>query len=131
MQNKKQRDLGKRLIRYCIMVNSVVENTNDSKSGRYLSGQLIRSGSSPALNYGEACAAESLNDLIHKFKIILKELRESYANLSIIQETPLISDIKLINTALNETNELISIFVASIKTCERKKQEVQKPIYKR
>ena len=104
------------------MVNSIVEKTNDSKLGKHLSNQLIRSGSSPALNYGEACAAESLNDLIHKFKIILKELRESYANLSIIQETPLISDIKLINTALNETNELISIFVTSIKTCERKKQ---------
>jgi len=49
---------------------------------------MIRSGTSPALNFGEAMAAESRNDFIHKLKIILKELRETFVCLKIIKRKP-------------------------------------------
>ena len=38
---------------------------------------MLRSGTSPALNYGEAQAAESKNDFIHKMKIAAKEAEET------------------------------------------------------
>ena len=46
----------------------------DKKAANHLSGQLIRSGTSPSLNYGEAQSAESRKDFVHKIKIVLKEL---------------------------------------------------------
>ena len=82
----------------------------------------MKSGTSSALNYGEARAAESKRDFLHKLSIVLKELRETMLNLQIIQRADLIQDDDLISTALSENNELISIFTQSIKTIQRKMQ---------
>ena len=73
----KKFDLEERFIDYTIRISNVVENIDNSKLGNQIAGQLIRSGSSPALNYGEAQGAESRKDFVHKMKIILKELNES------------------------------------------------------
>jgi len=73
----KKFDLEDRFITYSISISNIVEQIEGSKSGNHIGGQLIRSGSSPALNYGEAQSAESRKDFIHKLKIILKELKES------------------------------------------------------
>jgi len=70
-------DLEERLIDFAIIVSDIVDNLPITRLGNYLSGQMVRSGCSPALNYGEAQSAESRNDFIHKMKVILKELRES------------------------------------------------------
>jgi four helix bundle protein len=77
-------DLEDRLIDYAIMISDLVEQLPNNKLCIYLGGQLIGSGTSPALNYGEAQSAESTNDFIHKLKIILKELRESNICLKIL-----------------------------------------------
>ncbi len=88
------------------------------KSAQNLVHQLSKSGTAPALLYGEAQAAESRADFIHKMKIALKELRESRINLRIIIEKPLSTSDKLIK-ALKEVNELIGIFTTSIETAKR------------
>ena len=54
----------------------IIEATPNTKAVNNLVGQLLRSGISPALNYGEAQSGESRRDFIHKIKIVLKELRE-------------------------------------------------------
>jgi len=77
---------------------------------------LIRSGTSPALNYGEAQVAESRNDFIHKMKICLKELKESKIALLIIKRKPLIIDNPKLDFTISECNELIAIFLKSIET---------------
>jgi len=64
-------DLEDRFIDYAIRISNVVSGIDNSKLGNHIAGQLIRSGSSPALNYGEAQSAESRKDFIHKLKIIL------------------------------------------------------------
>lgn len=84
---------------------------------------MIRSGTSPALNYGEAQGAESTNDFIHKLKIILKELRETFVCLKIIKRKPLIEPNDDLENTYIENNELISIFVSSIKTAKRNKNK--------
>ena len=109
-------NLENRLIEFSLAIIEIVEMLPNSLTGRHLGGQLIRSGTSPALNYAEAQSAESRKDFIHKMKISLKELRETYVCLRLIERKPLIKQSKQIKDALNENNQLISIFVKSIAT---------------
>lgn len=111
-------DLEERLIKFSVNVLNITETMSTSYAGIHLSKQLIRSGTSPTLNYAEAISAESRKDFIHKIKISLKELRETLICLRIIKEKPLINKIELVNIALKECNELISIFVKSVKTAK-------------
>jgi four helix bundle protein len=115
----KKFDLEDRLIEFAVLVIKIAENLKNSRAGNHISGQLVRSGTSPALNYGEAQSAESLSDFIHKFKILLKELRETRVALKIVKRVPLIDDIEAVDKALTECNELISIFVKSIDTAKK------------
>ncbi len=121
MDEEKKFDLEDRLIKFAVMVANLTETLPETMFGRYISGQIVRSGCSPALNYGEAQSAESLNDFIHKMKICLKELRETLVSLKIIQLKLLSTRADLLSTALQECNELISIFVKSIQTSEKRK----------
>lgn len=68
-------DLEERLIGFSVLIIEIVNEMSNSKSGNHLSGQLVRSGTSVALNYGEAQSGESRKDFIHKMKVVLKELR--------------------------------------------------------
>ncbi|MFD0990388.1 four helix bundle protein [Mariniflexile jejuense] len=81
----------------------------------------MRSSGSPALNYGEARSAESHKDFVHKMGICLKELRESYNCLKIINKANLYTgNQEKMDRILDENNQLISIFVSSIKTSKSK-----------
>ena len=80
---EKKYDLVDRLIRFACMCLSVCELLPNTKTGQNLEHQLSKSGTAPALIYGEAKAAESLADFIHKIKLVLKEIRESRVNLRI------------------------------------------------
>ena len=120
---EKKYDLEDRLIDFVIQIDDIVEKLPNTRLGNYLAGQMIRSGTSPALNYGEAQGAESTNDFIHKLKIILKELRETFVCLKIIKRKPLIEPNDDLENTYIENNELISIFVSSIKTAKRNKNK--------
>ncbi len=110
--------LEERLIDYSVLVIDIALKLNDNKAGNYFCGQIVRSGSSPALNYGEAQSAESKKDFIHKMKICLKELRETYIALRIIKKSNLHAMNPQVDTAIDESNQLISIFVKSINTAQ-------------
>ena len=116
-QNKKY-DLEERLIQFSLLIMDVVEALPNTRSGNHIAGQLLRSGTSPAFNYGEAQVAESRNDFIHKMKICLKELKESNIALQIIKRKPLITDFPKLDLAISECKELISIFMKSIETAK-------------
>lgn len=117
--NTSRYDLEDRLIKYAIETLTLTELLPAVSSGKHIGNQLLRSGTAPAALYGEAQSAESRKDFIHKMKIALKELRESYVWLKIIKLKPLVEDPKSIGLLLKETNELISIFVTSINTAAR------------
>jgi len=87
-------------------------------AGRHLAGQLIRSGTAPALHYGEAQSAESRRDFIHKLKIALKELRESRVNLRMIAGSGTMPDDEDHAWLLSECSELILILAKSVRTAE-------------
>lgn len=111
-----KQELEDRLIDFAAAVITVANKFEKNYAGNHLAGQIIRSGTSPALNYGEAQSAESKKDFIHKMGICLKELRETFVCLRIIEKSNLSSDLENLIIAKKEANELISIFVSSIKT---------------
>jgi len=111
-------DLEERLIDFAVLSIEISKLLPKTVTGCHLSGQLVRSGTSPALNYGEAQSAESRKDFLHKIKIILKELRESLICMKIIWRVNLIKNSSLLEEGINESNELISIFVKSAKTTQ-------------
>ncbi len=114
-----RKDLEERLIEFAVAIVQIAESNVRMKSSVHLSGQLMRSGTSPALNYGEAQSAESSKDFIHKIQIVLKELRETNICLRIILKTRYFADEDEIVKALNESNELISIFVKTVSTAKK------------
>lgn len=114
------RELEDRLIVFAVNIIRLSEGITLSVGGRNLSEQIVRSSSSTALNYGEAQSAESPKDFVHKLGICLKEMRETFINLRIIDGAKLHGDQQLLDQLKTESNELISIFVKSIETSKRK-----------
>jgi len=114
-----KKELEQRLINFSVLIINIIDEMPNKRAGNHLSGQLIRSGTSPSLNYGEAQSAESRKDFIHKIKIVLKELRETFNCLKIIKRANLYKTLEKIDQALSENNELISIFVKSVETAQR------------
>lgn len=108
-------ELETRLIDFACRVMEMAEKLPETYAARHLASQIIRSATSPALNYGETQAAESRDDFIHKMKICQKELRETIVCLKIIEKRGWFSNGKL-SALIHENNELIAIFVASNKT---------------
>ena len=112
-------DLEERLIDFSVSIVEISTAMVKNKAGNHLAGQLVRSGTSVSLNYGEAQSGESRKDFIHKMKIVLKELRETFICLKIITRTGLYKIESKITQAMTENNELISIFVRSIATAQK------------
>ena len=122
MVRKQIYDLEERLLEYSVRIIKIVEQLPNTRTGAHVAGQLLRSGTSPYPNHGEAQAAESPKDFIHKLRISLKELRETQRWLKLMQRVPLIKKPEQLKVIIEETEELIRIFVASINTAQKKKK---------
>ncbi len=109
-------NLEERLLEFASVVIDLSEQLPNSRSGHHVAGQLLRSGTSPYANHGEAESAESSDDFIHKLKVCLKELRETRRWLRLIHRKNWLGDEPQLAWALGEVDELIRIFVASIRT---------------
>jgi four helix bundle protein len=118
-------DLEDRLIEFAARCISVAEALPKAFAAKHLGGQMTRSGTSPALNYGEAQAAESRADFSHKMKICLKELRETLIAIKIIKKCNMLPSSRL-EPLMAENNELIAIFVVSIATTAKNMNEEKK-----
>lgn len=115
-------DLEDRLIDFAVRIMNLVEALPKTRVGNHVAGQLLRSGTSPAFNYGEAQSAESRSDFIHKMKVCLKELRETRIGLLMSQRKKLLPARKL-TSILDECVELIRIFSASVRTAESNRRK--------
>ena len=119
MNRTRKYDLEERLIKFALQMMNLSESLPNSRSGNHIAGQLVRCGTSPAFNYGEAQSAESRKDFIHKMKIILKELRETRVCLKIVHRKPFVKPSSSVENDLKECGQLIAIFAASINTASR------------
>ena len=109
-------DLQERLVDFAVRVIRLCESLPTTLTGNHISRQLLRSGTSPAPNHSEAQGAESRADFIHKLRIALKELRETKTWLQIILRSRIVQSPDMLTPLLEESDQLIAIFVTSIKT---------------
>ena len=117
-RNMTANDMTERLLSFCAMVGCLVDSLPDTRLGRHIAGQLIRSGTSAVPNYEEARAAESRADFVHKLSICLKEMRESRVWLQMIVRCGL-RDQEACRAILIEADELCNILGASLVTTKR------------
>jgi four helix bundle protein len=110
---------GRISIDFAVRIIRMVESLPNTRVSNHIAGQLLRCGTSPAPNYGEAQSAESRADFVHKMKVCLKELRETRVWLLMIVRAKLIKPTSKLDSLIQETNELISIFVTSIRTAKK------------
>ena len=115
---EKRYDLEERLLEYAARIIRLVEKLPNTRVGNHVASQMLRSGTSPLPNHGEAQSAESPNDFVHKLKICLKELRETQRCLRLIQRVPLLKP-ELAKPLGQETEELIRIFARSVQTAQK------------
>jgi four helix bundle protein len=115
-------DLDERLLNYGASIINLTRVMTSDYAGRHVGNQLLRAGTAPLSHHGEAQAAESPADFIHKMRLALKELRESERWLKLIQKTNLLTRQDALPHALDETDQLIRIFVTSIATSEARKK---------
>lgn len=118
-KNDQKFDLEERLLDYAAMIIRLVGKFPKDQAGQHIGGQLLRSGTSPLPNHGEAQAAESQSDFIHKMSICLKELREARRWIRLAGRVPLVRPESEAAVVLQETEELIRIFFASIRTARK------------
>ncbi len=117
--------LQQRLVSFAVKTIELVGHLPKSSAGRHVSGQILRSGTSPAPNYGEARGAESRADFVHKLRIAVKELNETGIWLLIILEAQM-APIVLIENLIKENRELARILGASIRTAQAKASRINK-----
>jgi four helix bundle protein len=111
--------LEERLIDFAVRIINLSTNLPRTPAGKHIASQIMRSGTSPAPNYGEARGAESYADFVHKLRIVLKELNETSIWMRIIGRSRMLSP-ESIKDISAETNELCRIFTASLNTARKK-----------
>ena len=109
-------DLEERLLEFSARIVRLSEKLPKTNAGRHVGNQILRSGTSPYANHGEAEDAESVDDFIHKLKICLKEMRETWRWLRLIRHIPLVAKPELLDPLIDEADQLIRIFRKSVLT---------------
>ena len=109
-------DLEDRLLQFTVEILKLAEQLPNTKTGSKISSQIIRSSTSSSLNYAKAQSAASRKDFVRLLKVVLKELRKTNENLKMTNALSLLPDSDLLVDMLKETDELIAIFVTSVRT---------------
>jgi len=113
-----QQELENRLLNFSVKVVQLTKKMPGNSASVNLVNQIVRSATAPSLIYGEACAAESRQDFIHKIGMALKELRETNMCLRLILMHQYTTG-STVNDLLNENDQLIRILAKSIITAKR------------
>lgn len=111
-------DIQERLIDFAVNIIKLCSSLPKTAAGKHVAGQLLRCGTSPAPNYGEARGAESKKDFIHKLGIVFKELIESGIWLNIIRRSKMLN-LNIVEPIANECTELSKIISSSISTVRK------------
>ena len=114
-------DLEDRLLNFGARIITLTRSLGSDYAARHTGNQLLRSGTAPLSHHGEAQAAESPADFIHKLRLALKEFRESERWLKLIVRANILPDQKL-TPLLDGTDQLIRIFVTSNSTAEKRRK---------
>jgi len=106
--------------KFAIEVLKIVALLPSNRVHDALVRQLVRSSTSVGANYRAACRAKSTADFINKLKIVEEEADESSYFLDLLSEIDNGKNKEVLNGLLSESNQLTSIYVASLKTMREK-----------
>lgn len=112
--SEKPYDLEERLVNFAADTALFCRELPNDFTGQYYGHQLLRSGGSSALNFGEMQGAQTDKDFKNKATISLKELKESRINLKILSKINYGDEVKRTNL-LDEVEQLIKIIATIIK----------------
>jgi four helix bundle protein len=115
-----RKELESRLVSLSVNIEKICRGLIKGYMSEHLSKQIIRSSTSAALNYGEAQAAESKNDFIHKISIVLKELRETQISLNLLSGSITENQEQQLRDCQKECGELVAIFHKTVMTAKAK-----------
>jgi len=116
-----RKELENRLVELALSISRICKKLDKSFLSQHLTTQIIRSSTSAALNYGEAQAAESRNDFIHKTSIVLKELRETKVSLKLIVDSIKKEEMQKLFGSQDECDQLVAIFHKTVMSAKQKK----------
>lgn len=108
-------ELEERLVDFAVRIIKLSGCLPRTAAGKHIAGHILRSGTSPAPNYGEARGAESRADFVHKIRVVLKELNETSVWLRIIERSKILRA-ALLTDIVQENGDLCKIFAASLRT---------------
>jgi four helix bundle protein len=108
-----------RLVNLALSIDNLCKSLKRSYLSQHLATQIIRSSTSAALNYGEAQAAESKKDFVHKLSLVSKELRESKVSLRLLYNSISDKDQNKYKNCLVECDRLIGLFYKTIQTTKK------------
>jgi four helix bundle protein len=108
-------NLNARIKQFVVRIAKLIEQLPETKTSNTISGQIIRSATSIGANYRAACRSKSKRDFINKLKIVEEETDETIYWLELIEDCRQIKP-ERIKSLKSECNELLAIFVSSIKT---------------
>ena len=116
-----RKELENRLVKLSLAINGLCKVLDNSFFSQHLTMQIIRSSTSAALNYGEAQAAESRKDFIHKTSIVLKELKETKINLKLLASSVNNKHSYVAKDCYEECDHLIAIFHKTVISARKRK----------
>ena len=112
------KEYAKDIIRLCRILPNNCE-------GRLIGNQMFRSGTSVAANYRAACRGRSKAEFVSKLAIVEEEADETLFWLEIIKAMEILKE-PIVDNLIKESNEILAIIVASIKTVKLKiKSKIQ------
>ena len=106
--------------KFALRIITLVESLPENKITRVIGNQILRSGTSVGANYRAACRAKSTPDFINKLKIVEEEADETLYWLELLVEAKIVKEDRLLEL-MKENNELIAIFVSTIKSTKNPK----------
>lgn len=121
MNAKLPQDLRERTKLFALRIIRLYTSLPKTAEAQVIGRQLLRSGTSVGAHYREAHRSKSTADFISKMEGWLQELDESAYWLELLVESGIVPALKLADLH-KETDELIAIFVASVKTAKGRKR---------
>ena len=116
-----EQEFKNRTKKLALRIISLVESLPNTKSAVVIGNQLLRSGTSVGANYRAACRAKSNADFIAKMGIVEEEADESAFWIEFAVDAKMVEPERVADL-LDETNQLVAIFVASINTARGRKR---------
>jgi four helix bundle protein len=104
----------------------LVEALPKGATANVIGKQLLRCATSVGANYRAACRGKSAADVINKLSIVEEEADECLYWMELLIEAEIVSQTRLENL-MGETNEILAMVVASIKTLRSKHPLIQNP----